>query len=351
MRRRDLLRSVGAAPCLVAIGSRAADAEPWSAVRMTTEVELRDAPGAALLYVPVASDAGDWQRAAPPRIVSANGSAAFVHDARYGATTLRAAWGDDARAQTVTVEQIVSVRDREAGSDRGAPRALDDAERRFWLLPTPSLPTDGIVRQTAERIVAGRTGQREKLRAIYDWVVENTWRDASVPGCGTGDIAAMLRSDRFGGKCADINSLAVGLARAAGLPARDVYGIRVAPSRFDAVLGHAGDVSKAQHCRAEVFLDGVGWFPIDPADVRKIVLEEGLPLDHPRVRAARVRLFGSWEMNWVAYNHATDIVLPGAAGRQPAFPFLMYPCAFTSAGAPDCVDPATFRYRITATPA
>lgn len=42
----------------------------------------------------------------------------------------------------------------------------------------------------------------------------------------------MLEPKDLGGKCADLNSLYVGLARAAGLPAGDVYGIRVAKSEL-----------------------------------------------------------------------------------------------------------------------
>jgi hypothetical protein len=54
-------------------------------------------------------------------------------------------------------------------------------------------------------------------------------------------------------------------------------------------------------------------------------------------------------MNWVGYNSATDLVLPGAAGNErPNFAFLMYPCAFTAAGQSDALDPASFRYEITA---
>jgi hypothetical protein len=52
-------------------------------------------------------------------------------------------------------------------------------------------------------------------------------------------------------------------------------------------------------------------------------------------------------MNWVGYNSATDIVLLGAGKRTPNFVFLMYPCAFTSNGQPDALDPARFRYEIT----
>lgn len=107
--------------------------------------------------------------------------------------------------------------------------------------------------------------------------------------CGTGDIRAMLETGNLSGKCADLSSLFVGLARSVGLPARDVFGIRVADSRFGyKSLGKSGDISKAQHCRAEVWLSGFGWVPVDPADVRKVVLEEkpGLSLGDPLVLAA-----------------------------------------------------------------
>jgi transglutaminase-like putative cysteine protease len=107
-------------------------------------------------------------------------------------------------------------------------------------------------------------------------VVENTFRDPKVRGCGIGDIASMLEKGNLGGKCADLNALYVGLARAAGLPARHVYGLRTASSALGyKSLGPASAIiTKGQHCRAEVYLDGYGWVPVDPADVRKVVLEE-----------------------------------------------------------------------------
>jgi len=161
----------------------------------------------------------------------------------------------------------------------------------------------------------------------------------------------MLETGDLSGKCADLNALYVGLARAAGLPARDVYGIRVAKSELGLRSLGAGSehVTKSQHCRAEVYLDAYGWVPVDPADVRKVVLEEppgNHALDDEIVKQARARLFGSWEMNWIAYNFAHDVALPGATG-QPV-PFLMYPQAETAGGRRDALDPDNFKYEITA---
>src|SRR5204863_363510 len=128
----------------------------------------------------------------------------------------------------------------------------------------------------ARSFPAGARPDIDKERAIYEWIVQNTWRNPKTRGCGRGDIRFMLESRDLGGKCADLNALYVGLARAAGLPARDVYGIRIARSEmgYQSLGASSGNVTRAQHCRAEVYLSSYGWVAVDPADVRKIVLEE-----------------------------------------------------------------------------
>jgi transglutaminase-like putative cysteine protease len=161
----------------------------------------------------------------------------------------------------------------------------------------------------------------------------------------------MLESGDLGGKCADLNALYVGLARSVGLPARHVYGLRIAKSeRGYKSLGVATDkATKGQHCRAEVYLSEHGWVPVDPADVRKVALEEppgNLALSDPIVQKARESLLGSWEMNWMAYNYAHDVELPGSA-KDPLV-YFMYPQAETAEGRVDPFDPDNFRYEITA---
>ena len=82
--------------------------------------------------------------------------------------------------------------------------------------------------------------------------------------------------------------------------------------------------------------------------MRKVVLEEppgNRPPDDGMVRKARARLFGSWEMNWMGYNFAHDVALPGSTGEPVGF--LMYPQADTADGRLDCLDPDNFKYEIT----
>jgi transglutaminase-like putative cysteine protease len=246
----------------------------------------------------------------------------------------------------VTVTSRVATRNYAV--DLSAPRRARrerPAALEHFLRPTKLLPTDGIVKATATEITRAADTDLDKARAIYQWIVDHTFRNPKTRGCGLGDIRFMLETGDLGGKCADLNALYVGLARAAGLPARDVYGIRVAKSELGyRSLGAASqNVTKAQHCRAEVYLGGYGWAPVDPADVRKVVLEE---LDDEIVKQARARLFGSWEMNWMAYNFAHDVSLPGSNG--PPVPFLMYPQAETTDGRLDSLDADNFKYEITA---
>lgn len=316
---------------------------PLRRAQIVTTVDVSAHPGPAQTWLPLIQSAGAYQHASEPRI-ACTGTAEVVRDDRYGARMVQARWSGGG-PKTLSVVQSVQTRDRGA-----IPGRLSEAERRFWLLPTASVPTDGVVRERALQIVGERTDPRQKVAAIYDWIVDNTFRDPAARGCGLGDIKSLLLSGRFGGKCADLNSLMTGLCRASGVPARDVYGIRFAPSAYQKSLGTSGDISHAQHCRAEAWIDGVGWFPLDPADVRKLVLEGGLPLDAPQVQATRQRLFGSWEMNWAGYNSATDLALPGAPRPMEAH-FLMYPYGMTSTDDLDWLDPSAFDYRIMSRPA
>ena len=362
--RRKMLKGSAALAVLGTFGGKAGAQVPaaaifgpkpgaWRAFEVKTSLELPAEPGAIQAWVPVPSFKGDgWTQPRGTTWTTRDGSAKLVTAANSVASMLHITWAEGAASRSVEVVSRVITRNRSVDTMNPAENAeLSVEHRRLYTAATELLQTDGIVKETASRIVVGATSNLDKARRIYEWVVDNTFRDPKTPGCGLGDVASMLTTGNLAGKCADLNALYVALARAAGLPARDIYGIRVAPSAFGykSLGANSPTITKAQHCRAEVFVSGFGWIPVDPADVRKVVLEEppgNLTLTDSKVLAARSALFGSWEANWLAYNDAHDVTLPGSNG--PNLPFLMYPQAETRKGRLDSLDPDTFKYSITA---
>jgi transglutaminase-like putative cysteine protease len=252
----------------------------------------------------------------------------------------------------VTLTSQVETRNRAVDWQARAAAPADADDLRRWLEPTGLIPVDGIVRKVATQVTEGARSDREKVQRIYDWIIVSTYREPKVRGCGTGDIKAMLETGNLGGKCADINGLFVGLCRSAGVPARDIYGVRLVPSAFGykELGGNPAKLQGAQHCRSEVWLRGHGWVAMDPADVDKVMRQETpewiKDAGNPLVAPVRKALFGHWEGNWMAYNTASDVALPGA--KQPRLGFLMYPQAETAAGPIDSLDADAFAYTITA---
>jgi transglutaminase-like putative cysteine protease len=353
MKRRRFLQAAGLASARSLFAPAGGAAPPsWRTFEVTTSVEVRNASGATRLWVPAALFGETAYQKTLSNKFHAEGGTAHLVTNRADALAMVAAEFPSGVKPVVTVTSRIVTRN--VAVDVAAPgrvRPANRAELTYCLRATRLIPTDGIVKETASGITRGARTDLDKARAIYEWIVENTYRNPKTRGCGLGDIRFMLESRDLGGKCADLNALYVGLARAAGLPARDVYGIRVAPSQMGyKSLGVSSEiVSKAQHCRAEVYLNEYGWVPVDPADVRKVMLEEppgNRPLQDSMVESARTRLFGSWEMNWMAYNFAHDVSLPGSSGRPLSF--LMYPQAETAEGRLDSLDPDTFRYEIRA---
>jgi transglutaminase-like putative cysteine protease len=354
--RRNFLQSAGAAFAgaafpMTARLSAQGPSRNWRTFEVTTRVEILKASGVTRVWLPAALSGRTPFQKTLSNAFNAEGGTAKIVEGKADSIGIVAAEFPNGTKPVLTMTSRIATRDYavDLSAPGKEPRA-DRAELEHFRRPTRLLPTDGIVKETADQITAGAGTDLDKARAIYEWIVDNTFRNPKTRGCGIGDIRFMLESKDLGGKCADLNALYVGLARAAGLPARDVYGVRVAKSDLGyKSLGAASEnITKAQHCRAEVYIGGYGWVPVDPADVRKVVLEEppgNRSLNDEMVMKARARLFGHWEMNWMAYNFAHDVALPGS--NYAPVGFFMYPQAETNYGRIDSLDPDNFKYEIT----
>ena len=361
--RRKLLKSGAASAVVAGTGmARAQEAERrfapqpqgWRTFDVTTTVQLRDARGASTVWLPVASLDTPWQRTLETRWESGGSDVHLAADGQTGARILVANFSADLAQPRIALTQRVQTQNRAVDwATTEKPAAADPAELRRWLAPSELITTDGIVRKVARQITEGASNDREKAQRIFNWVVVSTYREPKVRGCGVGDIKTMLETNNLSGKCADINALFVGLCRAAGIPARDIYGVRLVPSAFGyrELGGNPANLKGAQHCRAEVYLKAHGWVAMDPADVTKVMRQETSEwikdAGHPIVAPVRKALFGAWEGNWMGYNSGSDIQLPDS--NQGKLAFLMYPQAQAGTATYDPYAPDAFAYQITAT--
>ena len=353
MKRRDFIKLAGVSaalfPVVPSVFAQQVIPSRRHTYRLTYKFDLPADGKKARLWVPLPDTDDTPHQFSQGSVWSGNPTVAKFDTVPGTSSPMFYAEWRGAGPRTVSVSSVVKTVDRSVDlkqySERGTAPIPADVKR--FLLPTKNIPLDGIVRKTALSIIKDANAQTplQKAHAVYNWVVDNSYRDPATRGCGRGDIKLMLESGNMGGKCADLNALFVGLARAAGVPARDHYGIRIDESATHKALGQSDDITTAQHVRAEFYLAGLGWVPVDPADVRELALEEALLITNPRVVELREKLFGAWEMNWVSFNHGKDITL----AKDSVFrdlPFFMYPQAEIAGHERDSLDPAEFAYKI-----
>lgn len=257
-------------------------------------------------------------------------------DRANGTPMLFAKWDKDAKSRKLTYTFKVEREEIRMKNLSGKEAAWNPADYAEYLAPTSMGPVDGEVKKLSESIVKGKKGVLEKAKAIYDWTCENMYRDPATVGCGKGDVCELLKKP--GGKCTDISSVYIALARAAGVPAREVFGLRLGKKAEE-------DITTWQHCWVEFFLPGTGWVPVDPADVRKAMLVEKLELDDAKTRAYREYFWGGIDPYRFKIASGRDVVLNPPQAGAPLNTF-GYPYAEVGGEVLNWYDPKGFSYRI-----
>ena len=204
-----------------------------------------------------------------------------------------------------------------------------------YLLPTNLGPTTGVVKSHADEITEGKTTILSKATAIYDYLVEHGERDPNLNFCGNGDVCELLLDLR--GKCVDFSSVFVALSRSAGVPSREIFGTRIAKD---------GDITGAYHCCAEFYLPNYGWVPVDPSDVAKLMLNENLQIDDPKVIEARDYFFGAQTETYVDFSTGRDIVLNPRQDSKP-LNYFMYPYSEVNGEPLNYISQENLKYTVT----
>ncbi len=262
--------------------------------------------------------------------------AAVYTDKVHGTPMLFVRWEAGAKSRHLSFTFAASRSERLQRDLPTTEGAWDPRDFALDLAPTSLAPFNEQITTLAAKITKGKKGVLAKARAVYDWTVDNTYRNPKTRGCGKGDVCALLQNP--GGKCADISSVFVALARAAGVPARDVFGIRMGKKETQ-------DITPWQHCWAEFYLPGTGWVVVDPADVRKKMLVEKLKLDDPKTRAYREYFWGGVDAYRIRLSSGRDLILNPPQQGGPVN-YLMYPFAQVGNTTLDWLDPTTFKYTL-----
>lgn len=316
---------------------------------ITNNFKLEASDEIAQLWVPVPLDSA-YQKLVDIKF-DGNYKEAKIVENEYNTKVLYVSWpkGKEARELTVNFDVITQQKSIDLSNAKNDMKYSE--EIKTYLVPTAHIPVSDNLKSFVADITKNAVTPIEKAQAIYDWTVTTMYRDNSVVGCGLGDAKKALEEKIYGGKCTDISSVFVCLLRNANIPAREVFGIRAGKSKISKACGKADEngfakITGGQHCRAEFFVSGLGWVPADPADVTKVRLAEKLTNEDQKVKDAKQFMFGSWEMNWVAFNYARDFVLNPKPSQYP-LNMLGYPYAEVGEDAQDYYDAKTFAYTYT----
>ena len=207
---------------------------------------------------------------------------------------------------------------------------------KIYLKGSKLAPVNQIVKKLAEEIVKGKKNIPEKARTIYMWVCKNTYRNPKTRGCGKGDLCRLLKDP--GGKCADLSTIFVSLCRAVGIPAREIFGIRLGKK-------DSQNITKGYHCWAQFYIPGYGWYSVDPADVRKMMLIKNISWNDKKTKYFIKFYWEGIEPYRIKLSTGKDITLNPVQKNAP-INYFMYPYAEVDGKTVDFLAPNKFKYSI-----
>jgi transglutaminase-like putative cysteine protease len=140
-----------------------------------------------------------------------------------------------------------------------APYPASSADAARYLRPEKLVPVNETFKTLAEKATAGKTGDLERTKALYDHVISRMRYDKSGTGWGRGD--AVYACDARTGNCSDFHAYFIALARSINIPARFAIGATIPADKNQGKI-------EGYHCWAEFLADGK-WVPVDISEAWK----------------------------------------------------------------------------------
>lgn len=170
--------------------------------------------------------------------------------------------------ETIVVDYFLHVTPLTANLS-GLPETYRYGEQGYvdsmFLMPANKIESNHpeIVAKARE-IASGLTGDLEKARAFFSFVISYLQYDLNSPNRNKGALSALRGRS---GVCEDYASLFVALCRAEGIPARLVNGYADPRGRGDiwnVAPGETFSLKGYRHSWAEFYTPKTGWIPVDP---------------------------------------------------------------------------------------
>lgn len=234
----------------------------WS--RTVGLLEMRRMPKAEAMHLPAAVDALAERFATVNRPLGAphRVDALVLRVRGTGVARIRSGPRQDARFDPAS--GVLTLR---LGGAASAPPRATAAEVQAALAETPAYPIrHTMVRTLGEELAATGTTRREKVQKLVSFVKEFVLDTRDTATLTTLEVLARQEGD-----CTEHALLFVSLARAAGIPAREVVGV---------VYRGDDDRRFGWHAWAEVVIDG-RWVPVDP-------MHGQVPVDATHIREGLV---------------------------------------------------------------
>ncbi len=166
----------------------------------------------------------------------------------------------------------LSELDRAAAEFQAAGLTLpnhDNAYDNYLQVPgTSAYQPGGVVYETALELTDGLPGNYAKAKSLLSYFTENPefsyTLEPTVPPADTDFVAYFLNTKI--GYCTYYATGLTMLARLSGIPARYVEGYALTSENYEELsLGEESMLnSENAHAWTEVYLDGLGWVPLDP---------------------------------------------------------------------------------------